>query len=177
MNRCLGPTSPLIYVFIKQPIGVAVCWWFSPTSFELFLSTLKNKQTNNSMWTFLFQRRSGVRKPHENTFLTEKFTVLNKNLNPSDYIYHQNCIRLEIIPIFPWPWQVSRKKLYNLESSNAGHVGIIQRLYLRNICCIHLFLRSTRIKIDILKRKKERKSMIVGNKLKLSEKKIHSIKF
>lgn len=93
------------------------------------------------------------------------------------YLSSKNCIRLEIIPIFPWPWQVSRKKLYNLESSNAGHVGIIQRLYLRNICCIHLFLRSTRIKIDILKRKKERKSMIVRNKLKLSEKKIHSIKF
>lgn len=61
------------------------------------------------------------------------------------------------------------KKTALLESFNAGYTGIIQRLYLRIICYICLFLGGARIKSYHLE-ENERKYMVSGYKLKLSAK-------
>lgn len=97
---------------------------------------------------FRFQgRASTVRKLHKNRVLSEKSALMSKNSNPSDYIYHQRGMPgLKLFLSFPDLGRFPEKKLHNLESSDAGYVRIIQGLYLRNICCIHLFLTDSRIK-------------------------------
>lgn len=80
--------------------------------------------------------------------------LMSKNSNPSDYIYLQRTtpglkLLLSSLDLGRFP----EKKLHNLESSDAGYVGIIQGLYLRNICCIHLFLTDARTKSNCTKEK------------------------
>lgn len=81
--------KPCINSWILHPIYYVPslrCFW---CFFSVIFSLKKIKANKNIIvgeFSFFFQERgNGVRKCHENTALSEEFTLMITNLNPQDY--------------------------------------------------------------------------------------------
>lgn len=135
---------------------------FSLTSFHLCFGLPLKRKTNKTkikmtQWENFFVSKDellGWGKFIKNSILSENSTLLSKISNLPDYIYLQRTtLGLKLLLSFLDLGRFPEKKLHNLESSDAGYAGIIQGLYLRNICCFHLFLKDARIKSNYPKDK------------------------
>lgn len=73
------------------PTSALLCFLLLPFNYVFVFFLKKKKVTGSELFCFQ-ERGSSMRKPHKNRALSKKFTLMSKNLNPSDCTYLQRTV-------------------------------------------------------------------------------------